>query len=79
MQAADLTCTQHWLQNLRLLRESIWPGGTLPKGPRLVRTPEQKAATEKQALSSLMGIVPGVDLSSPPYYPIPFRGVGGTP
>lgn len=62
VQAADLTCTQHWLQNLRLLRESIWPGGTLPKGPRLVRTPEQKAATEKQALCSLMGIVPDLVL-----------------
>lgn len=56
---ANLTCPQHWVQYLQLLQESIWPGGVLPKFPRPVRTQEQKKATEKQALQSLMGILPG--------------------
>ncbi|XP_043435773.1 sorting nexin-19 isoform X2 [Prionailurus bengalensis] len=59
VQVANLTCPQRWVQYLRLLQESIWPGGVLPKYPRPVRTQEQKAAAEKQALQSLMGILPG--------------------
>ena len=59
VQVAHLTCPQRWVQYLRLLQESIWPGGALPKCPRPVRTPEQKAAAEKQALQSLMGVLPG--------------------
>ncbi|XP_063112171.1 sorting nexin-19 isoform X3 [Cavia porcellus] len=58
VQVANLTCPQHWVQYLQLLQESIWPGGVLPKFPRPVRTQEQKKATEKQALQSLMGILP---------------------
>lgn len=58
VQVAHLTCPQRWVQYLRLLQESIWPGGALPKCPRPVRTPEQKAAAEKQALQSLMGVLP---------------------
>lgn len=58
VQVANLTCPQHWVQYLRLLQESIWPGGVLPKLPRPVRTQEQKVATEKQALQSLMGVLP---------------------
>ncbi|KAM6173000.1 sorting nexin-19 isoform 1-T2 [Erethizon dorsatum] len=58
VQVANLTCPQHWVQYLRLLQESIWPGGVLPKFPRPVRTQEQKMATEKQALQSLMGVLP---------------------
>lgn len=58
VQVANLTCPQRWAQYLRLLRESIWPGGVLPKFPRPGRTQAQKAATEKQALQSLMGILP---------------------
>lgn len=60
VQVANLTCPQHWVQYLRLLRESIWPGGVLPKYPRPVRTHEQKMATEKQALQSLMGVLPDI-------------------
>ncbi|XP_055250043.1 sorting nexin-19-like [Moschus berezovskii] len=60
VQVAHLTCPQRWVQYLRLLQESIWPGGALPKCPRPVRTPEQKAAAEKQALQSLMGVLPDV-------------------
>lgn len=56
---AHLTCPQRWVQYLQLLQESIWPDGALPKCPRPVRTPEQKAAAEKQALQSLMGVLPG--------------------
>lgn len=59
VQVANLTCPQHWVQYLRLLRESIWPGGVLSKFPRPERTQAQKAATEKQALQSLMSILPG--------------------
>ncbi|XP_040339491.1 sorting nexin-19 isoform X2 [Herpailurus yagouaroundi] len=59
VQVANLTCPQRWVQYLRLLQESIWPGGVLPKYPRPVRTQEQKVAAEKQALQSLMGILPG--------------------
>ncbi|XP_008140753.2 sorting nexin-19 isoform X1 [Eptesicus fuscus] len=58
VQVANLTCPQCWVRYLRLLRESIWPGGVLPKYPRPVRTQEQKMAAEKQALQSLMGILP---------------------
>lgn len=59
VQVANLTCPQRWVQYLRLLQESIWPGGALPKYPRLVRTQEQKLTAEKQALQSLMGVLPG--------------------
>uniref|UniRef100_A0A2K6MHQ6 Sorting nexin-19 n=1 Tax=Rhinopithecus bieti TaxID=61621 RepID=A0A2K6MHQ6_RHIBE len=58
VQVAHLTSPQHWVQYLRLLQESIWPGGVLPKFPRPVRTQEQKLAAEKQALQSLMGVLP---------------------
>lgn len=60
VQVANLTCPQCWVQYLQLLQESIWPGGVLPKYPRPARTQEQKVAAEKQALQSLMGILPGV-------------------
>lgn len=59
VQVANLTCPQRWVQYLRLLQESIWPGGVLPKYPRPVRTQEQKVAAEEQALQSLMGVLPG--------------------
>ncbi|XP_021567942.1 sorting nexin-19 isoform X2 [Carlito syrichta] len=58
VQVANLTSPQRWVQYLRLLQESIWPGGILPKFPRPVRTQEQKVAAEKQALQSLMGVLP---------------------
>ncbi|KAM9659812.1 sorting nexin-19 isoform 8-T9 [Trichechus inunguis] len=60
VQVANLTCPQHWVQYLRLLQESIWPGGLLPESPRPVRTQEQKVAAEKQALQSLMGVLPDI-------------------
>nr|XP_012304607.1 sorting nexin-19 isoform X1 [Aotus nancymaae] len=58
VQVANLTSPQRWVQYLRLLQESIWPGGVLPKFPQPVRTQEQKLAAEKQALQSLMGVLP---------------------
>ncbi|KAM5310754.1 sorting nexin-19 isoform 2-T2 [Glossophaga mutica] len=60
VQVSNLTCPQRWVQYLQLLRESIWPGGVLPKCPRPVRTQEQKVAAEKQALQSLMGVLPDI-------------------
>ncbi|KAL6032423.1 hypothetical protein STEG23_019292 [Scotinomys teguina] len=73
VQVANLTCPQRWVQYLRLLRESIWPGGVLSKFPRPGRTQAQKAATEKQALQSLMSILPDrlLDVASLPSSPIP--------
>lgn len=59
VQVDNLTCTQRWVQYLRLLQESIWPGGVLPGVPKPLRTEEQKAEAEKQALQVLMGILPG--------------------
>ncbi|XP_044522095.1 sorting nexin-19 isoform X3 [Gracilinanus agilis] len=58
VQVANLTCPQRWVQYLRLLQESIWPGGTLPVLPKPLRTQKQKEATEEQALQSLMGVLP---------------------
>ncbi|KAM6432381.1 sorting nexin-19 isoform 1-T1 [Liasis olivaceus] len=58
VQVDNLTCTQHWVQYLRLLQESIWPGGVLRGAPRPLRTEEQKAVTKKQAMQILMGILP---------------------
>ncbi|XP_010984591.2 sorting nexin-19 isoform X1 [Camelus dromedarius] len=60
VQVANLTSPRRWVQYLRLLQESVWPGGVLPKCPRPVRTQEQKVAAEKQALQSLMGVLPDV-------------------
>ncbi|XP_057408451.1 sorting nexin-19 isoform X3 [Balaenoptera acutorostrata] len=60
VQVATLTCPQRWVQYLRLLQESIWPGGLLPECPRPARTQAQKAAAEKQALQSLMGVLPDI-------------------
>uniref|UniRef100_A0A2I3TJW4 Sorting nexin C-terminal domain-containing protein n=1 Tax=Pan troglodytes TaxID=9598 RepID=A0A2I3TJW4_PANTR len=58
VQVANLTSPQCWVQYLWLLQESTWPGGVLPKFPQPVRTQEQKLAAEKQALQSLMGVLP---------------------
>nr|XP_006122350.1 sorting nexin-19 [Pelodiscus sinensis] len=62
VQVANLTCTQRWVQYLRLLQESIWPGGVLPAVPKPVRTQAQKEAAAQQALQSLMGILPDLIL-----------------
>ncbi|XP_074832912.1 sorting nexin-19 isoform X2 [Carettochelys insculpta] len=58
VQVANLTSTQRWVQYLRLLQESIWPGGILPTVSKPARTQEQKEAAAQQALQSLMGILP---------------------
>ncbi|KAG8141511.1 hypothetical protein E2320_007127, partial [Naja naja] len=61
VQVDNLTCTQYWVQYLRLLQESIWPGGVLPGVPKPLRTEEQKAETKEQALRSLMAILPELE------------------
>ncbi|KAM3830376.1 sorting nexin-19 [Vipera latastei] len=58
VQVDNLTCTQYWVQYLRLLQESIWPGGVLPTVPKPLRTEEQKAETKEQALQILMAVLP---------------------
>ncbi|XP_069080562.1 sorting nexin-19 [Pleurodeles waltl] len=58
VQMENLTCTQRWVIYMRLLQQSIWPGGALRTVPRPVRTQEQKVAARGQALHSLMGILP---------------------
>uniref|UniRef100_A0A4W3HWG0 Sorting nexin C-terminal domain-containing protein n=1 Tax=Callorhinchus milii TaxID=7868 RepID=A0A4W3HWG0_CALMI len=60
VQIANLTCTQHWVVYLRLLQEAIWPGGTLPKWPKPVRSQEQKQQTQEQAYQSLMKLLPAL-------------------
>ncbi|XP_069470230.1 sorting nexin-19 [Ambystoma mexicanum] len=58
VQMGNLTCTQRWVIYLRLLQQSIWPGGALRSVPRPSRTQEQKVAAREQALQSLMRILP---------------------
>ncbi|XP_070621267.1 sorting nexin-19 isoform X2 [Erythrolamprus reginae] len=59
----NLTCIQYWVQYLRLLQESIWPGGVLPRLPKPVRTEEQKTQAKEQALQILMTILPGTSFT----------------
>ncbi|XP_073426151.1 sorting nexin-19 isoform X3 [Dendrobates tinctorius] len=58
VQVVNFTCVQRWAIYLRLLQQAIWPGGKLRTQPRPVRTPEQKEAARRQALHSLMGVIP---------------------
>ncbi|KAG8568069.1 hypothetical protein GDO81_013880 [Engystomops pustulosus] len=58
VQVVNFTCLQRWVLYLRLLQQAIWPGGSLRTQPRPVRTQEQKEAARRQALQSLMGILP---------------------
>ncbi|KAG9482138.1 hypothetical protein GDO78_011042 [Eleutherodactylus coqui] len=58
VQVMNFTCSQRWVLYLRLLQQAIWPGGALRTQPRPVRTQEQKDAARRQALQSLMGILP---------------------
>ncbi|GCB62123.1 hypothetical protein scyTo_0000010, partial [Scyliorhinus torazame] len=60
VQICNLTCTQHWVVYLKLLQEAIWPGGTLPKWPKPVRTQEQKAQTQELAFHCLMKMLPAL-------------------
>ncbi|KAM4016494.1 sorting nexin-19 isoform 1-T1 [Anomaloglossus baeobatrachus] len=58
VQVGNLTCLQRWALYLRLLQQAIWPGGKLRTQPRPARTLEQKDAARRQALLSLMGVIP---------------------
>ncbi|XP_067910046.1 sorting nexin-19 isoform X2 [Heterodontus francisci] len=60
VQIVNLTCTQHWVVYLKLLQEAIWPGGTLPKWPKPVRTQEQKEQTQEMAFQCLMKMLPAL-------------------
>ncbi|XP_059494897.1 sorting nexin-19 isoform X1 [Stegostoma tigrinum] len=60
VQIINLTCAQHWVVYLRLLQEAIWPGGTLPKFPKSVRTQEQKVQTKELAFQCLMKMLPAL-------------------
>ncbi|GCC23112.1 hypothetical protein chiPu_0001505 [Chiloscyllium punctatum] len=60
VQIINLTCTQHWVVYLKLLQEAIWPGGTLPKFPKSVRTQEQKVQTKELAFQCLMKMLPAL-------------------
>ncbi|XP_038634505.1 sorting nexin-19 [Scyliorhinus canicula] len=60
VQIVNLTCTQHWIVYLKLLQEAIWPGGTLPKWPKAVRTQEQKAQTKELAFHCLTKMLPAL-------------------
>ncbi|XP_044137665.1 sorting nexin-19 isoform X1 [Bufo gargarizans] len=58
VQVVNFTCVQRWVLYLRLLQQAIWPGGALRTQPRPVRTQEQKEAARRQALQSLIDILP---------------------
>ncbi|XP_073513578.1 sorting nexin-19 isoform X2 [Phyllobates terribilis] len=58
VQVVNFTCLQRWALYLRLIQQAIWPGGKLRTQPRPVRTAEQREAARRQALHSLMGVIP---------------------
>ncbi|KAM3923291.1 sorting nexin-19 [Leptodactylus fuscus] len=58
VQVVNFTCLQRWVLYFRLLQQAIWPGGVLRTQPRPARTQEQKDAAHRQALQSLMSILP---------------------
>lgn len=55
---ANLMCTQYWVMYLQVIQEAVWPGGTLPTDPQIVRTQQQKDATKQEALQCLMKLLP---------------------
>lgn len=59
MGVANLTCTRYWVVYLQVIQEALWPGGTLPTEPPAERSRQQKDATRREALRSLMRLLPG--------------------
>uniref|UniRef100_A0A8C6SPQ1 Sorting nexin C-terminal domain-containing protein n=1 Tax=Neogobius melanostomus TaxID=47308 RepID=A0A8C6SPQ1_9GOBI len=55
---ANLMCTSYWVTYLQVIQEAVWPGGTLPAAPQIVRTQQQKDATKQEALQCLMKLLP---------------------
>lgn len=55
---ANLMCTRYWVMYLQVIQEAVWPGGTLPTAPQIVRTQQQKDATKQEALQCLMKLLP---------------------
>ncbi|XP_055022884.1 LOW QUALITY PROTEIN: sorting nexin-19 [Boleophthalmus pectinirostris] len=55
---ANLLCTRYWTMYLQVIQEAVWPGGTLPTAPEVVRTQQQKDDTKQEALQCLMQLLP---------------------
>ncbi|XP_074535035.1 sorting nexin-19 [Halichoeres trimaculatus] len=55
---ANLTCTTYWVAYLQVIQEAVWPGGALPREPRLERSQQEKDDTRQQALNCLMRLLP---------------------
>ncbi|XP_072548895.1 sorting nexin-19a [Salminus brasiliensis] len=55
---AHLTSAPCWVIYLRVLQEAVWPGGDLPVGLQLERSPEQREETRLQCLDCLMKLFP---------------------
>uniref|UniRef100_H3DA50 Sorting nexin 19 n=1 Tax=Tetraodon nigroviridis TaxID=99883 RepID=H3DA50_TETNG len=57
---ANLTSTRSWVVYLQGVQEAVWPGGQLPAEAPPRRSRRQKDDTRREALRSLMSLLPGV-------------------
>ncbi|XP_077398015.1 sorting nexin-19 [Festucalex cinctus] len=57
---ANLTCSRYWVHYLRVIQDSVWPGGVLPTWPQIERSQQQKDKTKKRTLRCLMSLLPDV-------------------
>uniref|UniRef100_A0A3B4A5U4 Uncharacterized protein n=1 Tax=Periophthalmus magnuspinnatus TaxID=409849 RepID=A0A3B4A5U4_9GOBI len=55
---ANLLCTRYWAMYLQVIQEAVWPGGTLPTAPEVIRSQQQKDDTKQEALQCLMQLLP---------------------
>lgn len=55
---ANLMCTRYWVMYLQVIQEAVWPGGTLPTAPTVIRSQQQKDATKNEAIECLMRLLP---------------------
>lgn len=58
---ANLTSTRSWVVYLQGVQEAVWPGGQLPAEAPPRRSRRQKDDTRREALRSLMSLLPGKD------------------
>ncbi|XP_061574691.1 sorting nexin-19 [Cololabis saira] len=55
---SNLLCTSYWVVYLQVIQEAVWPGGALPSAPPPQRSQQQRDGTRRQALQSLMKLLP---------------------
>lgn len=63
---ANLTCSRYWVAYLQVIQEAVWPRGHLPAAPPSERSQQQKEHTRREALRSLMALLPGKDANAAP-------------